>query len=419
MSTQPILTLPASTATASTGTSAPSTSTTTIVYAPALPDSFLAPTKFTGEATNVAACEDWLNYTKKYFKYRNTPEPEQIQLVSLLLSGAAADWFEALSTEDKSSMANFEKAFKQTYLTSDQHVWRSGIQLFETPQKPSESVDAYLARLQRIAKNVNISDELMQSILLHGIRPSTRSVVLMQGVKDLQTTIKNIRLAEANQPSDPSTSILLDIQRLTTDNEQKRMQQLETFKQEVQNQLKTQMQGLQDQLRQMNTMANINANVQDNSTPTYQESDESEYQMRPRQFATTGQRTVRFQRSSSPPPGRRPLKNTPKNQQRQIYRDSADRTNGPPPQQNRESFDSNRAYGGNQRRGAWGYDANQSYGGGQRRGPWNQQEEIPRCERCGRDSRHQRCTAIGKSCYACGGRDHLSSVCFVARRSAQ
>ena len=66
-----------------------------------------------------------------------------------------------------------------------------------------------------------------------------------------------------------------------------------------------------------------------------------------------------------------------------------------------------------------GYDANRSYGGGQRRGPWNQQEEMPRCERCGRDSRRQRCPAIGKSCYACGGRDHLSSVCFVARRSAQ
>ena len=227
-------------------------------------------------------------------------------MVSLLLSGSAADWYEALSTDDKSSMANFEKAFRQTYLISDQHVWRSGIQLFETPQKPSESVDSYLARLRRIARNVNISDELMQSILLHGIRLSTRSVVLMQGVKDLQTTIKNIRLAEANQPSETSTSILLDIQRLTKDSEQKRMQQLEDFKQEVQNQLRTQMQGLQDQLRQMNTMANINTNVQDNSMPNYQDSGESEYQMRPRQSAVSGQRTVRFQRSSCPPPGRRP-----------------------------------------------------------------------------------------------------------------
>ena len=381
----------------------PSTApTSTVVYAHTLPDSLLAPSKFSGETQSPESNADWLAYTKKYFRYRKIAEPEQLQLISLLLIGSANDWLESLPAEDKSSMERFEQAFRQTYLINDHHAWRSGIQLFETQQKMGEPIDCFYARLKKLTRHIPVSDELMQSAILHGLRSATRVQVLQHGVKDLQTTLQNIRLVEANQPTDPSTSILLEIQRSTADSEQKRIQQLEQFKNQVQSQISQQMQGLQDQLQRLTTVSNINTNVQAETEQGRSDANSQDYQMRPRRPSSDGQRSVRFQENWNPPPTRRPLRDTSKNRQREMYRASAAGTNGPPRQQMREERD-------NSQQNNWP----------PRQGPWYPEENGYRCDRCNRDARHTRCPAIGKSCYLCHGRDHFSAACKASHRPRQ
>lgn len=378
--------------------------TTTILYASSsLPDTLLAPTRFTGEAQSVIQNEDWWSYFKRFARYKKLPEANQLELLGLLFSNQANEWFQSLKEEDRTSMDKFERAFRQTYLLSDQHTWRSGIQLFETPQKVGESIDAYMSRLKRISRHIDISDQLLQSAILHGIRPATRALVLMHGVQNLETTIKNIRLVEANQPADPSTTILLDIQRANTENEEKRTQQLDTFRKEVQGQLQSQMTALQEQLKAMTTVADINANIKQDNQRTEEGVNEWENQMRPRSFSTSGPPMVRFQNTNTSPPARRQLQDSPRNRQRMLYRENSAGTNGPYQQQRYEQQEVSRRYNGPPRREPW-------------RRPMNNRTY---CENCGRnphDSRHLVCPAQNLNCWNCFQKGHLSAFCKGARR---
>ena len=72
----------------------------------------VAPTKFTGATQSVTKNEDWWSYFQRCAKCKKLLEANQLELIGLLMSGGADEWFQALTAHDKESMANFEKVFQ-------------------------------------------------------------------------------------------------------------------------------------------------------------------------------------------------------------------------------------------------------------------------------------------------------------------
>ena len=110
---------------------------------------------------------------------------------------------------------------------------------------------------------------------------------------------------------------------------------------------------------------------------------------------------VHLQQSSSPPPGRRRLKDTPGSSQRQLCRESANRTYGAP--RDRHVYRMNVAE-------LRAFDGGRNHGGGQRRGSWYQQEGAP----CGVINAHGARVTLFDDCRL---RRPKYASCLVATRS--
>ena len=63
-------------------------------------DTVIAPKHFAGDS---AEAEDWLKYFIRFANYKGLTDGERIQVLSLLLTGVAADWFTTLTRPQTAS----------------------------------------------------------------------------------------------------------------------------------------------------------------------------------------------------------------------------------------------------------------------------------------------------------------------------
>jgi hypothetical protein len=115
--------------------------------------------------------------------------------------------------------ATFEtliEAFKRNYYKSPQLRWVESQKMFAQPQRLDETVNDFVIRLKKTARQAQADKETVKSAFLAGLRPSIRSQVLMRGAADLETALETARLAEASGNQEPLQSLLQDQIRLST-----------------------------------------------------------------------------------------------------------------------------------------------------------------------------------------------------------
>ena len=124
-----------------------------------------------------------------------------------MMTGEAADWLETLSESETSTFNDLVNAYKACFYPSPEIVWRIASQVWKQYQAPTETVNAFVIRLKKMAKRVNMSEESINHAVIQGLRPPIRMAVLQQGLKGLQDTIRTARLAECSMIAGPETTL--------------------------------------------------------------------------------------------------------------------------------------------------------------------------------------------------------------------
>lgn len=331
-------------------------------------DSVIGPKMFSG-TENASQSEEWLSYLERYTRYRNMTDREALDLASLLLRDLALDWFTGLPHESKTSFETFKEAFRQSYLPNEILRFHEAAEIFTTKQRDDETIDCFVSRIRKGARRIKLSEDTLFAAIVNGMKAHIRTHILQQGIQSLDELVKLARILEAyNKGTDPVTSILMDIKKVSTDAMSKQSQQIKA---------------LTDKLSSMTTPSSINAVRYEASATPVEEEDNSEMARRP--ASSPQRRQVRFQAPQSPP---RQLKNTPRNRQRLNYQQEALQTR-------------NNYFGQNQR-------------------PETEEGAFERrCRNCLMEHRGRQCPAANIHCYNCSRLGHTAKACLSAKRRPQ
>ena len=188
------------------GTSSMSSAPAPAPAPPAMPpniDSYLAPTVFHGRPDEDA--ESWLLAFLKYAAFKNMTAENKAAFLPVLLKSAAADWFDMLGDEDKSTWDRLESKFKERFHDSDLLKWKKATLLWARDQLPSETIDSYFTALQKIAKSAGVADDILRYAMMRGMRKDLRPHVIQSGATTLAELVSAARVAEHAAYDDSST----------------------------------------------------------------------------------------------------------------------------------------------------------------------------------------------------------------------
>src|SRR6266568_4692784 len=134
----------------------------------------LTPERFSGlHAENPT---EFLEDAESFFAYRKLTEAEKIGAFSLLLKGPAKYWYSSLA--DKTSYNNISAAFKTQFASNSAITFRDMASVVAAKQLPDESVELYMARVQKLAKKAGATEDQLRFSLVNGFKPTVRQHVL-------------------------------------------------------------------------------------------------------------------------------------------------------------------------------------------------------------------------------------------------
>ena len=172
-------------------------------------DSIIAPKKFASEIES-GDPEFWLSHFIKFVTFKQFSDADKIALFSMLLFGAASDWYSTLDLPPAVKFTDIVEKFKQNYYPSEELRWRETTDVWTTKQTETESVNAFLIRLKTLARRSKITEESLNAAFLNGLKPQIRLHCLQNGVTTLENTLRSARVAEASGIADPMTSLIVD-----------------------------------------------------------------------------------------------------------------------------------------------------------------------------------------------------------------
>jgi hypothetical protein len=126
--------------------------------------------------------------------YCYNSDAERVAMAAAQLRGTALDWWSTLASADKQTLVASFAAFEQALRTRFQPVnsaQTARLALDSLAQGAKQSVHDYTATFRRLLTAVpTMSEEDRVHRFVQGLRPSVRSLLLMQGVSTLDDAIK-------------------------------------------------------------------------------------------------------------------------------------------------------------------------------------------------------------------------------------
>lgn len=349
-------------------------------------DSLIGPRPFQGISQNG---EDWINYFEKYCQYKDFTDEDRLRLMKLLLVEQASDWVNSLQPEQLQSYATLQAAFRERYFRSPQLRWKDESTLFNSPQLDTESVDNYVARLQKIARRAGSNETTLHHAVINGLKGPIKMAVCQQGLGSLQDTLRAARIAEISVGGDPISSALVEQVKLLTshcDKQNEHIVSLVTSQNSPSDEIKglatqvaTLTQMMQSTMQASNDLATASLN-QTNFNRNKPNTDRRSFYDSQRDSRLTGFR------------GRK-LKPTAQNQQRIRYGQELAR-----------NFEQS------QNASNFGFQQPLNSPSGQLAEQFNNE-----CRSCGYPHAPRNCPAFGKRCMNCDKMGHFARVCRAAK----
>ena len=164
-------------------------------------DRGLIPQIFTG----IEDAEHWWETVELWLTLRDFTREKALAAVKLLLKGGAWQWYIGLDESKKSHLGEFEKAFKERYMTASINKWKDQTQVMNLNQG-LQSVDDYITDAQNKRRKADMSDELFQAIIIRGLRPHIRQQVMQHEPQTVEDIRKWGVVAETSEDTKDSTS---------------------------------------------------------------------------------------------------------------------------------------------------------------------------------------------------------------------
>jgi len=93
-------------------------------------------------------------------------------LFRVMLEGNAADWLETLTLDEQfPTFDDLGQAFFTRYKSPEVPRYKSAKDIFSRTQEDAESVDSFIDKMQKSARVVGLSGEILQFAILHGLKP--------------------------------------------------------------------------------------------------------------------------------------------------------------------------------------------------------------------------------------------------------
>jgi hypothetical protein len=138
--------------------------------------------------------DNWLREMQQQFEwYGYNSDAERVAMAAAQLRGAALDWWSTLATADKQTLIASFPAFEQALRTRFQPVnsaQTARLALDSLMQGAKQSVHDYTTMFRRLLTAVpTMSEEDRVHRYVQGLRPSVRSLLLLQGAITLDDAI--------------------------------------------------------------------------------------------------------------------------------------------------------------------------------------------------------------------------------------
>ena len=161
------------------------------------------PVDFSGTAE--ADAKSWIQKVEIYADFSGYDAAKTLKMVKMLLTGAAAQWFEGLGADRKDTLANFKTAFKERFEASDLIKYQKASDLFNRKQKDTESVDNYITAMTEIARTLGADDKTLCWALKCGMRSQITAYLVQTKSETLAAICENARIAETTTKIAPAT----------------------------------------------------------------------------------------------------------------------------------------------------------------------------------------------------------------------
>lgn len=149
--------------------------------------------------------DNWLREMQQQFEWYNyNSNAERVAMAAAQLRGAALDWWSTLASADKQSLAasfaEFEKALRARFQPVNS-AQTARLALDSLVQGAKQPVHDYTAMFRRLLTAVpTMSEEDRVHRYVQGLRPSVRSLLLLQGATTLDDAIsKAARIGSLGQ----------------------------------------------------------------------------------------------------------------------------------------------------------------------------------------------------------------------------
>lgn len=130
----------------------------------------IRPPTFSGKAEEDANC--FVNSLDMYIRYReNKDANKKLNLLAVLLTDAAGDWYESLPHSSKDSSDNLRAAFASRYQSTDTIKFKCATEIVTKKQGETQSVDDYVTQMCKLAKLCSADENILKFAIIHGLKP--------------------------------------------------------------------------------------------------------------------------------------------------------------------------------------------------------------------------------------------------------
>ena len=163
------------------------------------------PPSFDGSQSENA--RKWINKFERYSDIAGAQVNERCGLMGLLMTGLAETWFNSLPEDVRQNYDQLRQAFEQKFIQVPATVMQRQLSTIQRTQQASESVDSYFTEARAKLNEHNFPQELSTTLLINGLRPEIKSLVLQhQPLDDIDDLLDKARHIEAALKAAPSNN---------------------------------------------------------------------------------------------------------------------------------------------------------------------------------------------------------------------
>jgi hypothetical protein len=157
----------------------------------------LVPSPFTGRHH-----EDVLEFIKNFelwATFRKMDEESKLAALPLLLKDGAAMWYNTQPHDTHRNFADLRQALGDRYGPTKSDAWKRAAELWQMKQSSKQSTDDFITSVQQAAQKLDVAVEQTFLVTLNGLRPNIRQHVIQHDPKTIDDIQKWGRLTEVSQ----------------------------------------------------------------------------------------------------------------------------------------------------------------------------------------------------------------------------